>query len=332
MDLELPWIEKYRPQTFSDFIGNMDVVSIAMNFIETWIIDRPMKQILILAGKNGIGKTTLPIVLANEYRLDWFRFNASENRTHKELQGFKRECLTKTFSRKKKIMILDEFDYAHKTAKTTGLKWIIENTRHPIFVTVNDIRSIPYESIRKRADVMILRFESPTNNEIQIVLNRIAKAEKIENKKELITEISLKLKTFRGAISAFERGWIEEDDTLEDVDDYELTKRILRNEKVNITLSPERLITWLFDNTKKNQELFKLADESLAHTRELKNYRFWKYAHYFLSQCRDSKIEKAKFPVSYTLNKTKKSNNIKVLDLKKASKTDIFKQKKYRKL
>lgn len=111
--LELPWVEKYRPQTLDDVVGNAETVA----RLRVIAKDGNMPH-MILGGLPGIGKTTLVHALARELLGDLYadavlELNASDDRGIDVVR-----LRIKQFAQKKvplpagkhKVVILDEAD------------------------------------------------------------------------------------------------------------------------------------------------------------------------------------------------------------------------------
>lgn len=98
------WIERYRPQSLEDFIGN-DFVK---EKIQTFISTQDMPSILLFGGAGG-GKTTLGKILVENIECDYLYINASdENNVETIRTRVKNFAVTLGFH-KWKIIFLDEF-------------------------------------------------------------------------------------------------------------------------------------------------------------------------------------------------------------------------------
>eukprot|EP00475_Leptophrys_vorax_P006623 TRINITY_DN14113_c0_g1_i2.p1 TRINITY_DN14113_c0_g1~~TRINITY_DN14113_c0_g1_i2.p1 ORF type:complete len:325 (-),score=78.79 TRINITY_DN14113_c0_g1_i2:29-1003(-) len=180
--MEIPWLEKYRPQTLDDVVGNVDTVARLRSIAKTGNLPN-----LIIAGPPGTGKTTSILCLARQLLGSCFKdavmeLNASDDRgidvVRSKIKQFAQRKVTLPAGRHK-IIILDEAD-----SMTTGAQQALRRTMEIYssttrFALACNISSKIIEPIQSRC--AILRFGRLPDEEILKRIVEVCQAEKISN-------------------------------------------------------------------------------------------------------------------------------------------------------
>src|SRR3989338_9430210 len=113
MEMEMPWVEKYRPRKVADIVGNEGAVARLRAIATSGNLPN-----LILSGPPGVGKTSSLLCLAREllgtaYNEAVLELNASDDRgiemVRENIKLFAQKKVTLPPGRHK-IVLLDEAD------------------------------------------------------------------------------------------------------------------------------------------------------------------------------------------------------------------------------
>ena len=132
------WVEKYRPSSLENYIGNDHLKSKVSVYLESGDIPH-----LLLFGRAGTGKTTLAKLLINNIDCDYLYINASdENSVDVVREKVKNFASTLGF-KDMKVIILDECDYITPNAQA-ALRNLMETfSKHCRFIlTCNYVERI----------------------------------------------------------------------------------------------------------------------------------------------------------------------------------------------
>jgi len=166
------WVEKYRSQNLSTYVGNEQIKGTISKYLEQNDI-----QNFIFYGPAGTGKTTLAKLIVNNLNCDYLYINASDERgidtIRDKVQGFSSVASFKPL----KVVILDEADFLTIQAQAS-LRNIIETfARTTRFIlTCNYIERI-IDPLQSRCQV--LKIVPPSKQDIAYHIIDILKKEDV---------------------------------------------------------------------------------------------------------------------------------------------------------
>ena len=172
------WVEKYRPQTLKDMVGQEGIVPL----LSAYAAKKSFPH-LLFAGPPGTGKTTAALALARdlygpEWRQNFLELNASDERgidtVRTTIKGYARSAPIGGVGFK--LLFLDEADNLTAEAQASLRRLMERYSGACRFILSCNYSSKIIEPIQSRCAVF--RFRAHTTEQARIVLERIAKAEK----------------------------------------------------------------------------------------------------------------------------------------------------------
>ena len=173
------WIEKYRPNSFDEIIGQKDIV-------EKLKVMASKKEVqhMILSGPPGVGKTTSAITLAkaiygDTWNENFIELNASDDRKLSVIQGKVKEfARSKPIDAPFKMILFDEADSLTQEAQQALRRMMEEYSQTCRFIFSVNFQSNLIEAIQSRC--AIFRFQPLTKEDVYKFIDRISKGEGLE--------------------------------------------------------------------------------------------------------------------------------------------------------
>lgn len=171
MNNDYLWVEKYRPTTIDDCILPEDIKDTFKDMITSG-----ETQNLLLSGGAGCGKTTVARAMCSQLDSDHIVINCSENGNIDTLRTTIREFASSvSLSGGKKVVILDEFDYANAQSMQPALRGFIEEfSNNCRFIITCNFKNRIIEPIHSRCTC--IEFQIPMSEKPKIasgILDRI---------------------------------------------------------------------------------------------------------------------------------------------------------------
>lgn len=167
------WVEKYRPTTLENYVGNQQLKETVNSFIDKGDVPH-----LLFYGTAGTGKTTLAKAITKNVECDVLYVNASDENSvdnvRNKIKGFASSAGFKDL----KIIILDEADFLSQEAQAA-----LRNMMETYSLTTRFILTCNY--VEKIIPALVSRcqtykIEPLSKKEVAIHINNILTKEKVK--------------------------------------------------------------------------------------------------------------------------------------------------------
>lgn len=165
---------KYRPQSWSDAVGQDHIVSVLEGSIK---INR-LSHAYLFSGSRGTGKTSIARIFAKALDVsenDIYEIDAASNRGIDDIREIRDGVNVLPFESKYKVYIIDEVHMLTKEAFNAILKTLEEPPSHVIFIlATTETDKIP-ETVISRCQVF--SFKKPTREILKTLVSKVGKKE-----------------------------------------------------------------------------------------------------------------------------------------------------------
>ncbi len=165
---------KYRPDVWSDVIGQEHIVSVLEGSIKL----NKIAHAYLFSGSRGTGKTTIARIFAKALGVtanDIYEIDAASNRGIDDIREIRSGVSAFPLESKYKVYIIDEVHMLTKEAFNALLKTLEEPPTHVIFIlATTETDKIP-ETVLSRCQ--IFTFRKPNREILKILVTKVAKKE-----------------------------------------------------------------------------------------------------------------------------------------------------------
>ena len=185
------WVEKYRPKTISDCILPGQLKDIFQKFVD----DRNVPN-LLLAGRAGIGKTTVARAMLEELDSDYYILNGSIDGNIDTLRTrIKDFASTVSFNGDRKYVILDEADYLTAATQPALRNFIEEYSKNCGFIFTCNFPKKIIEPLHSRCSVIEFKIPAKEKQDIASQFHKracnILDKEGVEYDKKVVAQLIL---------------------------------------------------------------------------------------------------------------------------------------------
>ena len=281
------WTIKYEPKSLNDIVSHKNAIH---NLIE-WsnnIKNKNVKNIVLLYGKHGIGKTIIANLLAKKNNWDILKIenindiknkyflllnNSQQTTFHSEKNIFNSKI--NLITNKNRLLLINVFEIVNKNIEKIILDYGNINKNSPIIIITNDFSYLSSSFIN---NCFLIKLNKIQQKSIEKHLLNIIKSENLQVKKEIIEEISLYsdgniklaiqnlqyylLNSFNYEITIKEQETLKKKDFSFFISKIKNIKK--KSEIINLKkklINEKYIFIWIYNNIRlKNENLNKLLD------------------------------------------------------------------------
>ena len=197
------WVERYRPVSLENYIGNEHLKTKVSRYISTGDIPH-----LLLYGKAGTGKTTLAKLLVSNIDCDQMYVNASDENNVETVRNKIKMFASSVGFKDLKVIILDECDFLTPNAQA-ALRNLMETfSKHCRFIlTCNYVERI-IDPIQSRCQSF--QIIPPSKKEVAIHTSSILNTEGVSfDNEQIVTMVNSSYPDIRRIINAVQRNIVD---------------------------------------------------------------------------------------------------------------------------
>ena len=197
------WVERYRPVSLENYIGNEHLKTKVSRYISTGDIPH-----LLLHGKAGTGKTTLAKLLVSNIDCDQMYVNASDENNVETVRNKIKMFASSVGFKDLKVIILDECDFLTPNAQA-ALRNLMETfSKHCRFILTCNYMERIIDPIQSRCQSF--QIIPPSKKEVAIHTSSILNTEGVSfDNEQIVTMVNSSYPDIRRIINAVQRNIVD---------------------------------------------------------------------------------------------------------------------------